>query len=64
MGRVAGDFGEDYGIGVDTGCQHAPSCLNCPFPVCKDDDPGWFVRNAKSNTTIGRRCGTLGVSEH
>ena len=45
MGRVAG-HGEDHGIGIDTGCQYAPSCLACPWPVCKDDDPGWFARNA------------------
>lgn len=23
----------------DTGCELAPSCLSCPFPVCKEDDP-------------------------
>uniref|UniRef100_A0A6M3LXX3 Putative transposase n=1 Tax=viral metagenome TaxID=1070528 RepID=A0A6M3LXX3_9ZZZZ len=27
----------------DTGCELAPSCLNCPFPVCREDD-GYTVR--------------------
>ena len=28
----------------DTGCEESPSCLNCPFPRCKYDDPAWFRR--------------------
>jgi len=23
----------------DTGCEFAPSCLNCPFPECMKDNP-------------------------
>lgn len=46
MSRSPGDLGEDHG--ADTGCRYAPSCLDCPFPVCKEDDPGWFIRNAKA----------------
>lgn len=23
----------------DSGCQASPSCLSCPLPVCKHDDP-------------------------
>lgn len=23
----------------DTGCGFAPSCLNCPFPECMEDNP-------------------------
>ena len=26
----------------DTGCEYAPSCLNCPFPVCKYDDKDFY----------------------
>ena len=26
-------------IYTDNGCHLAPSCLNCPFPVCYLDDP-------------------------
>lgn len=26
----------------DTGCEVSVSCLSCPLPQCKYDDPGWF----------------------
>lgn len=26
----------------DTGCEVSPSCLSCPLPRCKYDDPVWF----------------------
>ncbi len=29
---------------VDDGCEESPSCLNCPLPMCKYDDPGWTRR--------------------
>lgn len=28
----------------DNGCEVSPSCLICPLPVCKYDDPGWLRR--------------------
>ena len=28
----------------DTGCEVSRSCLNCPLPRCKYDDPIWFQR--------------------
>ena len=28
----------------DTGCEVSLSCLNCPLPQCKYDDPVWFQR--------------------
>ena len=28
----------------DTGCEVSLSCLNCPLPRCKYDDPVWFQR--------------------
>ena len=28
----------------DTGCEISPSCLHCPLPQCKYDDPHWFQR--------------------
>ena len=31
----------------DTGCEISPSCLNCPLPQCKYDDPGWFQRSRR-----------------
>ena len=32
----------------DTGCELAPSCLECPLEVCKYDDPNWGKRNLKA----------------
>ena len=29
----------------DTGCELAPSCLECPLATCKYDDPNWNRRN-------------------
>ena len=26
----------------DNGCEVSPSCLSCPLPKCKHDDPGWL----------------------
>ena len=31
----------------DDGCQVSPSCLRCPLPQCKYDDPGWFQREKR-----------------
>ena len=30
---------------TDTGCDLAPSCLECPLALCKYDDPNWGRRN-------------------
>lgn len=30
---------------VDSGCELAPTCLDCPLPKCKYDDPHWRQRN-------------------
>ena len=27
---------------ADTGCEAAVSCLMCPLPMCKFDDPAWY----------------------
>ena len=27
---------------ADTGCEVSPSCLRCPLPQCKYDDPVWY----------------------
>lgn len=26
----------------DTGCEVSRSCLHCPLPICKYDDPIWY----------------------
>ena len=31
----------------DDGCELSPSCLNCPLPRCKYDDPGWIQRERR-----------------
>ena len=28
----------------DEGCEVSTSCLRCPLPQCKYDDPAWFQR--------------------
>ena len=28
----------------DTGCNESISCLSCPLPQCKHDDPAWYSR--------------------
>ena len=44
MGRARKDLRldilpETY-VYIDDGCEVSPSCLRCPLPVCKYDDPG------------------------
>ncbi len=31
----------------DTGCEVSASCLTCPLPQCKYDDPVWFQRHRR-----------------
>ena len=31
----------------DTGCEASESCLGCPLPKCKHDDPLWYQRNRR-----------------
>ena len=31
----------------DTGCEVASSCLNCPLPQCRYDDPAWYQKNRR-----------------
>jgi len=39
----------DYKSYPDRGCEYAPSCLNCPFPKCKFEEP-WGIIKAKRRT--------------
>lgn len=34
--------GSEYSHYEDTGCEVSPSCLRCPLPQCKYDDPVWY----------------------
>ncbi|MCE2404926.1 MAG: helix-turn-helix domain-containing protein [Dehalococcoidia bacterium] len=31
----------------DEGCELSQSCLRCPLPQCKYDDPGWLQREKR-----------------
>ena len=31
----------------DTGCEASESCLDCPLPQCRYDDPAWYQRNRR-----------------
>ena len=48
--RLANSYSTDKGLPenydyTDTGCDLAPSCLECPLALCKYDDPNWGRRN-------------------
>ncbi len=48
--RVTSSYSTDKGLPenydyTDTGCDLAPSCLECPLALCKYDDPNWGRRN-------------------
>ena len=32
----------------DLGCEVSPSCLRCPLPQCKHDEPGWYLRQQRA----------------
>ncbi len=31
----------------DNGCEASDSCLDCPLPFCKHDNPSWYQRNRR-----------------
>ena len=43
------DLPPEYFPYRDEGCEVSPSCLRCPLPKCKYDDPGWLTRERRSN---------------
>ena len=46
-GRIVDTVPEFYHY-EDTGCEVSPSCLNCPLPQCKYDDPVWFQQHRRT----------------
>ena len=42
----ADDVSEFYHY-EDTGCEASDSCLDCPLPQCRYDDPEWYHRNRR-----------------
>ena len=43
---VADDVSEFYHY-EDSGCEASDSCLDCPLPQCKYDNPEWYYRNRR-----------------
>lgn len=44
---------------VDRGCEVSTTCLNCPLPRCKHDDPAWyraFLREGRDLEMAGARA--------
>ena len=46
-GRTASDDVSEFYHYEDTGCEASDSCLDCPLPVCKYDNPDWYHRNRR-----------------
>jgi hypothetical protein len=52
---------------VDDGCEVSPSCLSCPLPLCKYDDPGGYQnwlgrrRRARLKGVEGKAEGAIHV---
>jgi hypothetical protein len=36
----------------DDGCDVSATCINCPLPVCKYDDPGWLRRENRHDRDV------------
>ncbi|MBI3742788.1 MAG: helix-turn-helix domain-containing protein [Chloroflexi bacterium] len=36
----------------DNGCDLSPSCLKCPLPRCRYDDPGWVLREQRTSRDV------------
>ena len=45
--RATPDDASEFYHYEDTGCEASDSCLDCPLPFCKYDDPSWYQRNRR-----------------
>ena len=36
----------------DSGCEVSPSCLSCPLPKCKYDDPVWYQQYQQAQVDL------------
>ena len=45
--RAYADDASEFYHYEDTGCEASDSCLDCPLPRCKYDDPAWYQRNRR-----------------
>ena len=48
LGRVRADTLPEHHTYTDEGCEVSPSCLRCPLPQCKHDEPGWYLRQRRA----------------
>ena len=46
-GHAAPDDVSEFYHYEDTGCEASDSCLDCPLPRCRHDDPVWYRRNRR-----------------
>ncbi len=46
-GRSFNDDVSEFYHYEDTGCEASDSCLDCPLPQCRYDDPVWYQRNRR-----------------
>lgn len=46
-GICATDDASEFYHYADTGCEASDSCLDCPLPKCRYDDPAWYQRNRR-----------------
>ena len=44
LNLVRSDTLPEYSNYIDNGCDLFDSCLNCPLPRCRYDDPGWIQK--------------------
>ncbi|MBM3957200.1 MAG: helix-turn-helix domain-containing protein, partial [Gemmatimonadetes bacterium] len=44
LAPVRSDTLPEHSTYRDDGCELWSCCLECPLPMCKYDDPGWFQR--------------------
>ena len=47
LASTSADAAPEFYHYEDTGCEVSLSCLNCPLPQCKYDDPAWFQRHQR-----------------
>ena len=45
--RAFADDASEFYHYEDTGCEASDSCLDCPLPQCRYDDPAWYQRNRR-----------------
>ena len=49
MRKAVPAFDERFPVYPDHGCDLHPSCLSCPLPRCRYDEPGWLRRGKQGD---------------